>query len=118
MPGFENLTEGVEIDLPGVEELVQKYSFLCPADAVRKHDPLRKAQTGVTDELTEACEEDLENRFYKTKSGDTLFEIARRQLGQASRYIELIELNQFRIDSDVTHESELPSGIKLLLPKK
>ena len=118
VPGFENLTEGVEIDLPGVEELVQNYSFLCPADAVRKHDPLRKAQTGVTDELTEACEEDLENRFYKTKSGDTLFEIARRQLGQASRYIELIELNQFRIDSDVTHESELPSGIKLLLPKK
>ena len=59
-----------------------------------------------------------DQRLYVTKPGDTLFKVARTELKQASRYVELIKLNEFRIDSNVTSESELPSGIQLLLPKK
>jgi hypothetical protein len=70
------------------------------------------------DDLTEACEADLDQRLYETKAGDTLFGIARQQLGQASRYVELLKLNQYRIDGDLNHESKLPPGTQLLLPIK
>jgi len=118
VPGFENLTEGVSLELPTVDQLVKRYPDLCPSDAVRKNDPWRGTPDNLMEKLTDGCEHDLEQRLYETRPGDTLFKVARRQLGQASRYVELIELNEFRIDSSVTHESELPSGIQLLLPKK
>ena len=118
VPGFENLTEGTEIDLPSADQLIQKYPGLCPSDAVRKNDLYRETPDHVMKDLSKACDDDLDQRFYETKTGDTLFDVARKQLGQASRYVELIDLNKFRIDSDVTPESELPSGIKLLLPKE
>jgi nucleoid-associated protein YgaU len=117
VPGFENLTEGVELNLPTADELCERYPDLCPSDAVRKNDPWRTTPDKLMEDLTEACECDLDQRLYETRQGDTLFGIARRQLGQASRYVELIELNQFRIDDNVTHETELPLGIQLLLPE-
>lgn len=118
VPGFENLTEGVTLELPTVDQLIKRYPSDCPSDAVRKNDPWRGTPDDLMKELTDDCEKDLDRRFYETKPGDTLFKIARGQLGQASRYVELMEINEFRIDSNVTHESELPSGIKLLLPKE
>lgn len=118
VPGFENLTEGVSLELPTADQLVKRYPDLCPSDAVRKNDPWRGTPDDLMEELTDGCEHDLDRRLYETKPGDTLFKVARRQLGQASRYVELIELNEFRLDSNVTHESELPSGIQLLLPKE
>jgi len=118
VPGFEDLAEGVELDLPTVDQLVKQYPDLCPGDAVRKNDPWRETPDDLMEELTSECDTDLDQRFYETKSGDTLFEVARRQLGQASRYVELIKLNEFRIDANVTHETRLPSGTQLLLPKE
>lgn len=115
---FENLTEGIEIDLPSVDQLIQKHPDLCPSDALRRNDSTRKTPDHVTDDLNEAGDDELDQHFYETKTGDTLFDVARKQLGQASRYVELIELNQSRIDNEVTHESVLPSGTKILLPKE
>ena len=116
--GFEDLTEGVLLEVPTADQLVKRYPDLCPSDVVRKHDPSRSAPVELMKELTDDCEKDLDQRLYVTKPGDTLFKVARTELKQASRYVELIKLNEFRIDSNVTSESELPSGIQLLLPKK
>jgi hypothetical protein len=55
---------------------------------------------------------------YTTRSGDTLFDIARDQLGQASRYLELLQRNADRLPSDTGHATRLPEGIKLLLPPR
>ena len=118
VPGFENLTAGTELILPSVDELIRRNPDLCPSDFVRKNDPWRATPDDIMDDLTEACEADLDQRLYETKAGDTLFGIARQQLGQASRYVELLKLNQYRIDGDLNHESKLPPGTQLLLPIK
>jgi nucleoid-associated protein YgaU len=118
VPGFENLTEGTELFLPSVDELIRRNPSLCPADYVRKNDPWRATPSNIMDDLTEACEADLDQRLYETKPGDTLFGIARQQLGQASRYVELLQLNEYRIDGNLNHESKLPPGTQLLLPIK
>ncbi len=113
---FEDLTEGMELVLPTADELCKMHPRLCPADAVRKNDPWRETPDDLLKELSDACDADLDRRLYETKPGDTLFGVARQQLGQASRYVELLNLNQYRIDTNMTHESELPPGTQLLLP--
>jgi hypothetical protein len=118
VPGFEDLSEGVELEIPSEAELIRDFPDFCPADAVHRNDPWRETPDDMMEGLTDSCESDLDQRLYETRPGDTLFEVARRQLGQASRYTELIDLNRFRIDENATHETELPVGIELLLPEK
>ena len=116
VPGFEDLSVGVEIDVPTMEQLIAEHPSLCPADAVHKNDPWRATPDDLMETLTDDCDSDLRQRLYETKAKDTLFSIAQRQLGQASRYVELIELNRFRIADDTDHQTLLPAGIELLLP--
>jgi nucleoid-associated protein YgaU len=54
---------------------------------------------------------------YLTAEGDTLFSIAREHLGQASRYVEIFELNRDSIPADATAGSKLPAGVHLILPQ-
>lgn len=112
------MVPGVELQLPTKEQLIEKYARLCPADAVHANDEYRVTPDEMVNDMTSSCDTDIEQRLYETTSTDTLFTIARRELGQASRYVELIELNRFRIGDDVTHETVLRKGIKLLLPEK
>jgi LysM domain len=53
---------------------------------------------------------------YQTRAGDTLFDIARQELGQASRFVELIELNRAKLSTTTGHLDPLPAGMKLELP--
>ena len=55
--------------------------------------------------------------LYITKAGETLFGIARDELGQASRYLEIQELNRTVLDPEVTHLTRLPAGLRLVLPE-
>ena len=66
---------------------------------------------------TATVEQVPEGRVYETGQGDTLFDIACQRLGQGSRYLEIIEMNQFRLPKDVTASTKLPRKLKLLLPK-
>ena len=68
-------------------------------------------------DLTDSCDMELQQRFYETKAKDTLFGVAQRELGQASRYVDLLELNRFRIPADSDHQTLLPTGIQLLMPQ-
>lgn len=54
---------------------------------------------------------------YMTKQGETLFEIAANELGQASRYLEIMELNRTRLPERVSDSTPLPANLKLFIPK-
>ena len=57
-------------------------------------------------------------RIYRTRVGDTLFNIAREQLGQASRFGELLQQNKDRLPARTGHLSALPEGLDLKLPRR
>lgn len=52
-------------------------------------------------------------RPYKVKAGDTLFDIARYELGKASRWSEIFQINQPRLGDGLDY---LAPGMDLLLP--
>ena len=54
-------------------------------------------------------------RYYTVKSGDSLWRIARDQLGDPSRHVELFELNESTLHGD---PDSLTPGQKLILPAK
>jgi nucleoid-associated protein YgaU len=58
------------------------------------------------------------DRIYLTRVGDTLFNIAREQLGQASRFGELLQQNKDRLPARTGHLSALPEGLELKLPRR
>lgn len=96
---FENLAPGAVIATPKSAELAKLWPELCP-----KPD-------GSNAETT-----DVDERVYVTREGDTLFGIARQKLDQASRYLEIMEMNQFSLPRGVSHLSPLAAGTRLVLP--
>jgi len=96
-----------------IEELRKSYPNLCP-----KQEKNRRSQDdSVAADAKQPLDDGLDERFYRTEDGDTLFEIARQRLGQASRYLEIYELNRFRIPEAANHLTPLGGGIELLLPQ-
>lgn len=93
------LPYGKEIQVPPIEELVSKWSEFVPED-------LRPANS------------DESANIYVTREGDTLFHVARQQLGQAYRFDELLTLNRGRLPLDTHHLKPLPAGMRLELPSK
>lgn len=53
------------------------------------------------------------SRTYKVRGGETLHEIARAQLGKSSRWVDIYDLNQERLDAA---GGPLPAGLELTLP--
>ena len=54
-------------------------------------------------------------RYYTVQSGDSLWKIARDQLGDSARHLELFELNESILHGD---PDSLSPGQKLILPPK
>lgn len=52
-------------------------------------------------------------RVYKVREGDTLFDIARYELGKASRWSEIFQINQPRLGDMLEH---LSPGMDILIP--
>lgn len=102
-PDFENLVEGAMLRTPDRKDLIDLFPDMCPADVTHQPSP------GNSEKPTE-------DRIYLTRAGDTLFDIARRELGQASRYLEIKMMNRFGLDSQTTHETPLRDGVRLVLP--
>ena len=99
--------------IPELAELKKRYPDLCPADQLRSD---ADQQDSLAAEY-EIREQQMNDRFYITKTGDTLFGVARQRLGQASRYLEIYKLNEFRIPEHVNHLTPLKPGLRLLLPE-
>ena len=96
-----------------IEELQTDYPELCPKQEKNRH---ARDESNTADN-NQKVDDELDQRFYRTEDGDTLFEIARQRLGQASRYLEIYELNRFRIPETANHLTPLGGGIELLLPQ-
>lgn len=109
----EAIPTGTLLVVPAIEELQRDYPELCPE---QKKDRRAQDESGAA-HTNQPLEDSLDERFYRTEDSDTLFEIARQRLGQASRYLEIYELNRFRIPETANHLTPLGGGIELLLPQ-
>lgn len=96
IPDPNRLAPGTELRVPGIETLLAEFRQHVPADLL----PLEEHSPGI----------------YITQQGDSLFQVAGQQLGQASRFNELLKLNQSSLPLDITHLSPLPVGMRLKLP--
>ena len=97
---FNLLIPGTQIDTPTKAQLQRQWPELCPMDDGK-----------TTVRLIRSA-----NSIYVTSPGDTLFEIARQRLGQASRYLEILQRNAARLPAEVNHLTPLLGGLELDLP--
>lgn len=102
-PRGDLLKTGDVLSVPSVETLSLKYPALCPkagrVTPARPSASLSSQRRG--------------GRTYVVEQGDTLFDIARFELGKATRWAEIYELNKDVIGSDFDH---LSPGTELVLP--
>ncbi len=106
LPQEDKLAVGDVISAPEVSELEELYPGLCPKPSRRdlvKH----RASTVSTHSIYGG------GRTYTVEEGDTLFDIARYELGKASRWVEIYQLNRDVLGDD--HDYLTP-GLKLALP--
>ena len=115
----DRLEPNTTLVIPSADELMKRYAKFCPADKLSDRSSAADAQhqSNLSNVAYDAYEKRMQERFHITQSGDTLFDVARKRLGQASRYLEIFELNRFRIPQHVNHLTPLGPGIKLLLPE-
>ncbi len=96
------LTTGMKVSTPLQADLQKLFPDLCPRpDSIHSINST-SAEQGV----------------YVTQGGETLFEIAGQRLGQASRYLEIMRLNEVSLGSAVTHATPLREGLRLVMPKE
>lgn len=104
-PDETRLRAGEAIDAPAVAELEKSYPSLCPnpnhRDATKRH----LSVVGTPRRLG--------GRTYVVQEGDTLFDIARFELGKAARWAEIYELNRDVLGAEFDH---LTPGMQLILP--
>ncbi|HXT60219.1 MAG TPA: LysM domain-containing protein [Pirellulales bacterium] len=103
---------GDEIAVPDVAVLQQAYPGLCP----KPRNALAGSRGGAMRLASRANSASARGgRPYLVAEGDTLFDIAKRELGKASRWKEIYDLNQDQLGEDFNY---LSPGTELLLPGK
>jgi len=107
-PGTPNvgLSVGEKISTPPAETLRRDYPNLCPK---------QRATPASNGGAFQASSHRAPNtgHTYVVQEGDTLFDIARYELGKASRWSEVYELNRDQLGEDYNH---LAPGMRLALP--
>ena len=107
-PNPNLIDPGDEIATPDVAVLEQNYPKLCPK---RRNAPAEPREGGM--HLTSDNNSARGGRTYLVAEGDTLFDIAKRELGKASRWREIYDLNQDQLGEDFNY---LSPGTELRLP--
>src|SRR5690606_34850617 len=97
------LNVGDEIATPEVDELREKYSGLCPKQRSEKPGT---PQVSTVSHLRAG-------RSYVVEEGDSLYTIARYELGDAQRWPEIFQLNRAVLSDDIDF---LRPGTQLVLP--
>jgi nucleoid-associated protein YgaU len=103
----DHLRVGTVLQAPTVDELEKNYPDLCPKANHRR-------QAGALRTVSVSTMQGMGRRIYTVEQGDTLMDISRRQLGKASRWAEILELNRDKLGED--HDYLLP-GMQLALPE-
>jgi LysM repeat protein len=105
LTGQAKLATGLKLRFPAKAQLLREFRAFIPQD--------------ILDASATPSNSDSSNRReYTTRNGDTLFSIAREELGQASRYVEILELNSTQLSKSIRHGDELAAGLMLELPAK
>jgi nucleoid-associated protein YgaU len=102
----DRLTPGDLISTPSVAQLEKSYPELCPKASRRETQESRTMNVSTRQSYRGG-------RTYTVSEGDTLFNIARYELGKASRWAEIYELNRDVLGKDFNY---LTPGMKLVLP--
>jgi len=103
----ERLQPGDLISAPSVMQLEQAYPELCPKPS-RRETLQNQASTVGTRRRHHS------GRSYTVAEGDTLFNIARYELGKASRWVEIYEMNRDALGNDFNY---LTPGTQLAMPQ-
>lgn len=103
----DQLKPGDLILAPAVVELEKSYPDLCPK-ASRREAVQSQSQSRASTVSTHRT-----GRTYTVAEGDTLFNIARYELGKASRWAEIYELNRDVLGKDFNY---LTPGTQLAMP--
>ena len=104
----DKLRVGDTISTPTIAQLEQAYPQLCPKPSHR--DTVRSRSS-----LVSAHSPYAGGRTYEVQEGDTLFDIARHELGKGSRWAEIYDLNRDALGKDFDY---LTPGMQLVLPPK
>jgi len=97
------LQVGDRISAPAEAELVRKYRALCPKPSHRMAAQRRMTMVSTP----------VGGRVYEVQEGDSLYEIARHELGKPTRWAEIYNLNRQALGNDFNY---LTPGMRLLLP--
>lgn len=103
----ERLQPGQLVLAPSVTELEKAYPDLCPK-------PNRRETLQNRTSMVSTRPRHRTGRTYTVAEGDTLFNIARYELGKASRWVEIYELNRDVLGKDFNY---LTPGTQLSLPE-
>jgi nucleoid-associated protein YgaU len=113
-PRQEQLRVGDVVLVPEAAELRKKYPDLCPKDRGPAPGGTARTTTAVGARGASAAA-GLGGRVYVVEEGDTIYDIARYELGKASRWAEIIELNRDVLGNDIHY---LKPGARLILPAR
>jgi nucleoid-associated protein YgaU len=103
----DQLRWGDVISAPSAEELARLYPDLCPKPAHREAMAQRAGVRG-----TAAAPPGT--RTYVVQNGDTIYDIARSELGSATRWNEVYQLNRETLGK---HPEYITPGMRLVLPE-
>jgi len=106
-PKADKLQVGDALDVPPATVLEQNYPELCPKQ--------RKRPAGKSPMLQASARGPVGGQVYVVEEGDTLFDIARHELGKASRWSEIYAMNRAALGDDFDY---LQPGTELLLPQQ
>jgi nucleoid-associated protein YgaU len=105
-PQSRRLQVGDVVAVPPTATLRQKFPDLCPKQK-------RERMASQMQPVAASPRHRLDAKIYVVEQGDTLFDIARRQLGKASRWPEIYELNRGTLGEDFDY---LRAGTELVMP--
>jgi nucleoid-associated protein YgaU len=105
-PSEDKLRAGDVILAPAATELERLYPKLCPSPA-RRNTPENAPRTASVPSRPSG------GRVYVVQEGDTVYDIARRELGKPLRWPEIYDLN-----TDILGKQslDLVPGMQILLP--
>ena len=106
-PRSEKLQVGDVLDAPSIALLTDRYPDLCPRP--RKVPGARQTLQPASSRRHAG------ERVYVVSEGDTLFDIARHELGKAARWTEIYDLNRDVLGEDFDY---LRPGTELALPRE
>jgi nucleoid-associated protein YgaU len=107
-PQVDQIRPGDRILAPSADELAQLYPQLCP-------QPDHRAALAQRAAVREPSVAPPGTRAYVVQPGDTVYDIARSELGSATRWNEILQLNRDQLGTQANY---ITPGMRLFLPQE